>query len=394
MRTKQGRKQIQVLLDRLCATLGGRIAPRTAEFLGYMAGKWTQYDRVRPNTSNEHAIGCDFFQLAPDWESKENMLVRTHVFRARDALWQYFQDMPEGRREKYQIKLSRHPYILELVPNRLNLQGDKKFWDAHKINKTSNMIIHTEALWFWDARNRAFTRFLDINANSLDGLNIAKVTKHGHPARKMTPCFHYQSAGEVQATHYLERWLIQNHLQYSVEFSRDLVLESTLESGHNLIVLGNSRSNKFVAAAHEGLPISLGTVSIAVRGASEKAEYSDDDVPASKESMQRAYVLVTRRPSRDHATYFTAIVGNNGRAIEKAVQILTDADALKSLLAQVVPESKEVPEVLQIVFRVEIMDYRPAHGDPKVVAYASGTEGRSVRILWLPSNKTTPKRKS
>jgi hypothetical protein len=260
------------------------------------------------------------------------------------------------------------------------------------MNGATNLVIHAEALWFWDGRQRAYIRFLDINSDSLDLEYIRSIMKPGHPARRMTPCFHYQSAGEVKATHYLEHWFQQNELPYSVQLSRDLALDPTIESENNLVALGNSRSNKFIAALHDGLPIILGPRSIRATGPSP-AEYHDDDVPASKETMQSVYVLITRRPSKDGALRFTVIAGNNGRGIEKAVEVLTNPDGVKALLSQIGPKFKEIPETLQIVLQIKIMNYRAAHKDPKVVASAIGSGRRAVRILWAPRKKSATKRK-
>jgi hypothetical protein len=373
-------ENIHQIRDLVRAVCESHMASGLKQLLEYFANNWIQQRLPSgQQKSNERQIGIDFYKLSKDWDSHETTVVRTSISRLKQALQNYFRYTAEGRAHKYQLLISNKPYLLRLAPNKLDLAADERFWDAHAMNGAENLIIHTEPLWFWDPQQRAFIRYLDINADSLEESEIRNKIPPNHPARLMTPCFQYQSAGEIQATGKLENWLRKNSLDYEIKLSRDVALEAVLRDEYNLIILGSSRSNGFIKVLQQDFPISLGNSDITVRTSSGLSHYTDDEISAASGTRQHVYVIVTRRTSLDEERAVTIVAGNHGRGVEKAAELLTTASSLQNILHAIgIPNDSPVPPVLQFLLQIRIVNYRPAHGEPIVIAYA--TDNKAVQL--------------
>ncbi len=265
----------------------------------------------------------------------------------------------------------------------------ERFWDPHFGNTSENQIIYTEPLFFWDKQNRCYIRFLDINDESptLDIRNLQARIPPGHPAHRLVPCFHYQSSGETQAQRILRKWFeqqgkkVQPDSKVVVEVSRAV---DARVYDRNLVVLGNSRANRFVRDLQEGLPMVLDDDRIIVQSKPEDkpVEYRDFSENPKFPGGRYIYGVVTRIPSPAPPSCVTLISANHGRAIERLAEFLTNPNKLQELYSQLEwkPGTK-LPSTFQLLFGLKPLDHELIAGEPKLV-------DRVVEFTPKPSSKS------
>jgi hypothetical protein len=323
---------------------------------------------------HRHPRGVDEAEIAkellkdPNWDPRRGT-IRVAIHRLRGELRTFFNYL-EGKHSDFRLDIPRGtPYRIEVIKNVLHYDPIERFWDAHFNNGAPNLIISTEPLFFWDQGRRCFVRYLDINdeSASLDAGHIRDLLPPNHPARELTPCFHYQPSGDANACQKIRAWFQQQD-GISVKFSRDCTDREVL--GHNLIVLGNNRTNKYLRTLQKGLGFSLGDDRIIVQGGKKKRrrEYFDLKETPDDKAGRYVYAVVTRRPSLVNQRCATIIGGNHGRAVEKVAEYLTTEQTLDGLYRWLglSPEA-ELPSQFQLLFRIQTVDFElaPAEAEPE-----------------------------
>jgi hypothetical protein len=316
--------------------------------------------------------------LNPSFNRLHGENIRTAVYRVRDKLDLFFKYDSHGKTTDMRLQIPKgKPYRIELVANLQDLDPVERFWDPHFSNDAENMIIYTEPLFFWDEKRRCYLRFLDINdeSPSLDAEQVRARIPENHPARELVPCFHYQSSGETQAQRILRKWFEQQgKVRVEVEISRECVEKKVWN--HNIVVLGNCRTNHYLDVLQNGLSIVLENDSIKVKGGTGECEREYRDLPASpRESAGHfIYAVVTRMPSIVAQCCVTLIAANHGRAIEKVAEFLTATpNSLDELYTRLNFQSrKPLPNRFQLLFRLQSLDHELVAGKPELVDFRIG----------------------
>jgi hypothetical protein len=292
---------------------------------------------------------------------------RAEVARVRKTLNDFFNS--DGRNwpgKRLRIPTGT-PYRVELVENRPDLDPVEWFWYPHFNPRVENLIVSTEPLFFFDPERRCYIRFLDINdeSRSPDTEAIRLRIPEGHPARGLEPCFHYQSSGETQAQRILRKWFEEQNWNLSVEASREV--SDANAWAHNLILLGNSTTNRFIRKLQDDLDIVLHADSISVgksRGSTKK--YYDQRTSSRSSATSSIYAVVTRRPSLGNQRWATLIASNNGRAIERMAEYLTKPSELQALYNSL-NVKPPLPARFQLLFSFKIVDRDTVAGEPELV---------------------------
>jgi hypothetical protein len=337
---------------------------------------------------SKHPGGLEDHQLAdelgrgPKWK-KFKSDIRTAVHRVRDNLRTFYKYDPLGKKSGSRLQIpDGTPYRVELVTNHQDLDPIERFWDPHFGNDAGNLIVYTEPLFFWDQEGRRYIRYLDLNdeSSALDAARIREKIPAGHPARELQPCFHYHSGGETQAQRILRKWF-EHQGNVEVKLSRECVERDVWK--HNIVVLGNSRTNRFLKTLQEGLTFVLDEKKLTVQEHNHKSAYDCFDLQASlkEPSGSYLYATVTRRPSIVDQRWVTMIAANHGRAIEKLAESLTTPNALHQIYSRLpFDRSAPLPTYFQLLFRIQMIDYELAPGEPELVDSVIETYPKRTKI--------------
>lgn len=313
--------------------------------------------------------------------SKEQSDIRTSVSRVRQGLKGFFKYELAGKKSASRLQIPyRPPYRLEIVKNEPALDPVETFWDAHFSNASQNLIIYTEPLFFWDKEHRCYIRYLNLNdeSSSLDVDRIRRNLPADHPATRLQPCFHYQSSGETQAQRILRKWFEQQD-DVDVKLSRECVDSEVWK--HNIVVLGNSRTNRFLRILQKELTFLLQDDKVAVKARGRKRSYELVDLePSPKEPSERyLYAVLTRRPSTVKQRCVTMIAANHGRGIEKVAETLTLPNAIDRLYSQLqLDRTQPLPDRFQLLFRIQTLDHELAPGEPELIDSIIDTRPRTA----------------
>ena len=338
--------------------------------------------RHHPGGADDSAIAKELGRTS-EW-NKLHSDVRTAIHRLRRELREFFKYDPEGKtsRQCLNIPLGT-PYRIQVVGNQRNLDPIEQFWDAHFNNDAGNLIVYTEPLFFWDAKERCYIRYLDLNdeSPSLDSHRIRSSIPLTHRVKDLTPCYHYQASGETQAQRILRKWFEhQKESDISVKISRECVDREVWE--HNLVVLGNNRTNKFLRALQDKQKFRLEVDRIVIEPHDHKrAQEFIDLQPSSREPTGRyVYAIVTRGPSRVAQRTATTIAANHGRAIEKVSEYLTSENTLGQLYKRL-SLSGTLPSRFQLLFRVQTVDFELAAGDAELVDFSFEHDRAKAKVI-------------
>ena len=351
--------------------------PRDRELLEYFAGL------------QEGGSGTKLEKMLAD---QKTSVGRTAISRLRAALDDYFDNTTDGRREEYRIEIPEGttPYGIDLVKNRLRLGNVERFWDAHCINRSdedSILILYTEPLFFWNEKGRYFIRFLDINEelNQPDQLQpkVRIAASKAPVSSELLPSFNYQPGGEIGARNRIAECLRQlksiqrRSILVEPKPSREFVNDDKVWS-MNVVVLGNQRTSLIFKTLQEGCQILIGPQSITSSLKGSQPEYFDGPYVGAlqgDDKKRHAYAVVTRRRNRDPSGVVTLIGANHGRAAEKVAEFITDDARLGYFYREhgIAPDCA-LPEVFQILFRVDILDFdNPYKIEPVLSTLEKGT---------------------
>jgi hypothetical protein len=303
--------------------------------------------------------------------AKNEGLIRVELGRLRKHLDKFFAEQPEGRRCVQRLVIAQelveggrtpNPYALRLGRNRFPVE---QFWSPHAVGETS--LVWTEPLVFYDRKNRAYVRYLDLNSDSSDPVEVSKLfAGRPHPAKSMIPCFGYQSSGDIVSVYQLERSLNMLGIATTRVLTRDSVERDVV--GKNTVIVGNARMNTYVAEFQKGSELMVGpkSVTLATPGKKEPAEYVDYEPAEQGGRRQCAYGVLTRRPNFNHGKTVTMIAANHGRAIEKIAEYITADGDLEQLWEMMGQQRSSWPSRFQALFEVEVtrerqvVDYQKA----------------------------------
>jgi hypothetical protein len=302
---------------------------------------------------------------------------RVAIHSLRQHLEDYFR-YDFGRSSPMRLEIST-PYQLRLVPNDLQLDADEKFWDAHaRDDDIKKLIVFTQPLFFWDEKSRSYVRYLCINFDrrlNVRGLaelreQIRRIQGARHPALRQVPCFHYQSCGESRAIGSLRRWFLKKNIEITAEVSWE---SSSNVYDCNSIILGNSRTNRYISEFQSPLDFLIDDDKIVNRGKLRKGEqrtYKDSPrTGAPAVAGQFAYAIVSRM-SPATGRFVTLIAANNGAATQQAAELVTNKRRLQELFDRwKLRRDDAMPESFQILLRTPLVNSDTPAGETQVVTW-------------------------
>jgi hypothetical protein len=311
-------------------------------------------------------------------ESGSSGRLKVYVCRLRAELDRYFRETTVGRARLRRLEVPNRSegdaYELRLIANARKLPVDLRFWDPYTAEDSNALILYAHPLFFWDKENRVYLRFLDINENEEDHLEIdrkvkALVDKFGlkAPSTKLEACFHYISAGDSKMIRHLQHWFrthwfegTQLPLRYRKSPRLPLEVKSSRETtgdevyNNNVIILGNARISSFIGSFQKEFErileyrLDADLVTKISKEAQSQVEFHDAEAGRGP-----AYVLVTRIPNLNSEKQVTIVAANNGVAGAKVVEELTSQKFLKELFDFMRWDTDgDLPDHFQIVFEV------------------------------------------
>ncbi|MGB8477441.1 MAG: hypothetical protein WCE63_01190 [Acidobacteriaceae bacterium] len=311
----------------------------------------------------EYEIATEVMRRPSSFDPKLDPVVRVSMMGIRDRLQRYFENTREH--ERLQLVVPKGQYRAQFIETQSqpgtelqdNAQYLKLFWGSYLAPGRSNLIVHTEPLFFregWET----YVRNLYVNdPGKGKAALIDRLPELG--TRDLHPSFHYLDIGEVQTTFRLLEFFHELGAQVSVRNGR---LVSWHEMRHsNLVLVGCPRTSTYVDMLQEESNFMVMEDEIRNRlpVGGELPSYRGKRYLDAKLHRYREYVLITRRPGAVEGSVVTMIAANHGRAIEAATTCLTSAGELEKLLRILNGNSDPLlilPKRFQILMQVEMID--------------------------------------
>src|ERR1017187_8256874 len=274
------------------------------------------------NRIKEHEIATEVLRRDQSFDPKLDPVVRVSMKGIRERLEKYFDDA--GQRESLRLIIPKGQYHAEFTESQSRpasaIQDHGKalkyFWGPYLLPNQSNLIVHTEPLFFregWET----YVRNLYVN-DSVRGQYqlIERLPELG--GRELVPSFHYLDAGEVNSMFLFMQFFHDLSAGASVRNAR---ITSWNEMRHsNLVLVGCTRTNPFMDMLQEKTDFMIAEDDIRNLAPCKDELPSYRGVRYSDSKLQRCkeYVLITRRPgtNQNNATpTMTMIAANHGRAM-------------------------------------------------------------------------------
>lgn len=273
-------------------------------------------------------------------------VVRTSVSRLRQTLDRYFSDTPAGRASKLRLQIESRGGSYALLIKGQRHSPLEEFWGVYD-NGVSTKIVWAEPLFFFDARRRVYSRFLDINSDGLE--REIKPSRKDQRTLGMVPCFEFQSSGHTAAAYGLVRYMADRGIKAEPSLTRETTPNAVF--GSNVVVLGDPDTNRYVSELQGGLEFVVKQKGVAA--ASDRAAYVDTNssVPSAL-APQHAYAVLTRRPNMNRSAVATIVAAMNARAVQSVAESLVSERQMGVLFDQLFASYPTWPSFFQVLFRV------------------------------------------
>jgi hypothetical protein len=285
--------------------------------------------------------------------------VRTLASRVRTGLGDYFQDARLGRHSEHRLTIGiGPPYKLHVEANTLQ-SSLSQFWEVHLGSTRKNWLITTEPLFFYNPREHFFVRYLTLNAPA------DRVEQPDSPVAGLVECHTYVPSGEAGAEKVLTDWFKGQQKELTVAVSRNCIDQPWQD---DLILLGNSRTNRFISSLQEKHNFQLVQQDYQITNSDPKGD--EAKIHTDLEGVTGVgvtHALVTRcRGLFDYANA-TIIAANHGRAAQRVAEFLTtEASVTKMFESFSLDLQKRLPDFFQILFEVPTLNFDLA-GDAKPI---------------------------
>ncbi len=325
----------------------------------------------------EHAAGADSQPLKEyevavsalgrpeSFDPKNDPVVRVSMASVRDRLRAYFEG--EGREEPLRLAVPKGRYqalfsvredepAVAPTPSRPVPRALKRFWAPYATANTYNAVMYTEPLFFRDEEAGVYSRSLWVN----DPATPVAEVKNRLPFRDgstLKPCYHYLSAGEVQASISFVRLFQELGLGLDIRNARLSTLNDFRHA--NLILIGSIRTNHLMDSmiGSKGFVMTGDSFENPKPRAGEKQVYKGERSMDGKLPRNTDYALVMRRPGMATGSAITIIASNHGRAVQGGGTLLTLEPQLAGMLeAMGLSGDAPLPESFQLLLQVDMID--------------------------------------
>lgn len=340
-------------------------------------------------TSRKPAVAYSADELGVDIRLHETLVSHT-----RHRLAQYLNWDPKGTDEAWFLKI-HGPFgdgkVQLQIEEKRPLKNILLFWHAHWSQSAETHISYSEPLFFYDAQNRCFLRFLDINYTPhsktlveadiqeevdryLERLSAAgqssdypRLTQRLSDSDGLIPTLQYQPSGEIDAA---ERFQTLFQVRRTKEIShfpqrkwgatklrKTQWLSGRDEEQRNLILTGNERTCPFITELLSSFSWMYDLAADGVKkNRGRKRTFVDRATTRSTGGGVRGgecFGLVKRLPVGERVA--TIIEANNGRAVARMARALCEdvdyAEHLAPVLDVRADDVRLAPR-FEVLFRV------------------------------------------
>jgi hypothetical protein len=328
----------------------------------------------------EYEIAVDALGRGADFDPKTDPIVRVSIGAIRGRLESYFKE--EGAREALRLTIPKGRYEAVFSPappaeRQASPARDAlfRFWAPYLESGRSVVIVCSELLFF---RDEHCNYFRNIYVNDMEEGAAALASRiPGLEASALRPSYHFMSAGEVHCLIALQRLFAEFGARADMANSRFCTWHDLRDA--NVILIGSSRVNRFVAAMQEEECFQVKPDRIVNRcpRPGERSYYEGARSFEGKLERLTEYGLVTRKSGIAPGACVTMLSGNHGRVMEALGIFLTMEDRVADLLSRMhLSGGEPFPAHAQVLFQVEMIDF-----DEEVVS----TEYLAHRVLCEPA---------
>jgi len=138
--------------------------------------------------------------------------IRTLCQDLRKKLWRYSgTDVGQGRKWtcQFPVATARYGYRLLFVDQSALPGITGAFWQAHRAEGKSVVILYSEPLFFRDLEGNKVYRWFDVNEDettAVHALDQLRKIHTGVESKGLHPCFLYVPTGEMAARDHLAEW--------------------------------------------------------------------------------------------------------------------------------------------------------------------------------------------
>lgn len=237
----------------------------------------------------------------------------------------------------------------EVIVERAHEAVLRRFWEPHLLPDVPTRFAYGEPLFAQDHEGLVYTR--DVRKN--EPHNLAAGESVAYP---------FITLGDLALMWDIGHYLLSRGVPVERSVYRHESKLRDLKAGQsvrdeNLLVLGTPRSNGAITEYQKDYPFVFTIDELAIRGPHGK-KFVDKDLP-KRTDLRVAYAIIGRRPGIQIGTV-TIIASNNGRAIEKAADLLTSDTQLKEFVEREPRLSffnATLPASFQFLIRFELTDH-------------------------------------
>jgi hypothetical protein len=333
--------------------------------LSYLCERAAEAD---PQPASEYELAVSALNRPTDFDPRIDPIVRVSMANVRERLQAFFA--AEGKSERLRLTIPKGQYralfyeataVLEVGTTADEKRVEAadvlpRFWGKYLVPGSRNILLYTELLFLRDKRG-SFVRNLYIN-NPATAIEEARQRLPEFDSEELTLSYNFMSAGEV---HFMFAAMEMFHTFGAPAQCRNWRLCSWNDlQNANLIVLGSSRTNSFLASLQGENDFVITDNCIENRNPlpHEQSEYRAERYWDGKLERVTEYALVTRRPGLSQQTCITTIAANHSRPFEGAANRLLTESGLKSLLAAIdIGSLESFPAHIQVLLRVDLVNF-------------------------------------
>jgi len=309
----------------------------------------------------EYEIAVDALGRGADFDPKTDPIVRVSICAIRERLKSYFED--EGAAESLRLSIPKGRYEAVFLAAPLagrqaspGKEALRRFWAPYLESGRPVVIVCSELLFF---RDEHCNFFRNIHVNDLQEGAAALASRiPGLESSTLRPSYHFMSAGEVHCLIALQRLFAEFGVRADMANSRFCTWQDLRDA--NVVLIGSSRVNRFVAAIQEEECFQVERDRIVNRCPlpGERTSYEGARSFEGKLERLTEYALVTRKPGVAPGACITILSGNHGRVMEAAGAFLAMEDRVAGLLSRMqLSGGQPFPAHAQVLFEVEMIDF-------------------------------------
>lgn len=338
------------------------------------------YERSAAGTQDgpkEYEIATRAMGRPPSFDPQMDPVVRVTVSQIRKRLDAYFQS--EGAALPLRLEIPRGRYVTLIRSNRITLQAGRmaqnleRFWREFRDPVRAPLILYTEPLFFTNHRGLFVRHWLANDEANPERLLQAEPALQ---ALRLSPTYHYFSAGEMRCLLSLDRFLASMGIQADSRNSRHFQREELAR--HHAVLLGSPRTNVLLEELQRGLPLRVTADAVEwQQPGGRRRRWQHSHFRHGQEPLVRCWAVLSRFRLPGSGNTVILIASNHGGAIEGIGHALTLEESVDELTGRLnarpgrtMPEFQALVEVVvgEVDGEIRSFSFRQveALGEPRV----------------------------